>query len=70
MIVAAIGILINGFTAFLFMKDQQHDLNVKGAFLHMAAYSILMPFGKVRQNQIASRAKTATAFVVGTKSRV
>ncbi|MFD1672405.1 cation diffusion facilitator family transporter [Agrilactobacillus yilanensis] len=36
-IVATIGILINGFTAFLFMKDQKEDLNVKGAFLHMAA---------------------------------
>lgn len=41
MIVAAIGILINGFTAFLFMKDQQHDLNVKGAFLHMAADALV-----------------------------
>ncbi|RRK10602.1 cation transporter [Lactiplantibacillus garii] len=36
-IVAAIGILVNGFTAFLFMKGQKHDLNIKGAFLHMAA---------------------------------
>ncbi|MFV0521706.1 MAG: cation diffusion facilitator family transporter [Mangrovibacterium sp.] len=37
MIVAGIGVLINGFTAMLFMKGQQHDLNIKGAFLHMAA---------------------------------
>jgi len=36
-IVAAIGVVINGFTAFLFMKGQKHDLNIKGAFLHMAA---------------------------------
>lgn len=36
-IVAAIGIVINGFTAFLFVKGQKHDLNIKGAFLHMAA---------------------------------
>ncbi|ETY73080.1 cation diffusion facilitator family transporter [Lactiplantibacillus fabifermentans] len=36
-IVAAVGIVINGFTAFLFMKGQKHDLNIKGAFLHMAA---------------------------------
>ncbi|AVK63891.1 cation transporter [Lactobacillus sp. CBA3606] len=36
-IVAAIGIVVNGFTALLFMKGQQHDLNIKGAFLHMAA---------------------------------
>jgi cobalt-zinc-cadmium efflux system protein len=35
--VAGIGILINGFTALLFMKGQKEDLNIKGAFLHMAA---------------------------------
>ncbi|WP_158799516.1 cation diffusion facilitator family transporter [Pedobacter sp. L105] len=35
--VAGIGILVNGFTAFLFMKGQKEDLNVKGAFYHMAA---------------------------------
>ena len=37
MIVAAIGFVINTATALLFMKDQKHDLNIKGAFLHMAA---------------------------------
>lgn len=37
MIVAAIGIVINGITALLFMKGQKEDLNIKGAFLHMAA---------------------------------
>jgi len=35
--VALCGILINGATALLFMRDHEHDLNVKGAFLHMAA---------------------------------
>lgn len=40
-VVALIGILINGFTAYLFMKDQHHDLNVKGAFLHMAADTLV-----------------------------
>ena len=35
MAVAAIGILINGATALLFMAGRKHDLNVKGAFLHM-----------------------------------
>lgn len=35
--VAALGIFINGFTAWLFMKGQKEDLNIKGAFLHMAA---------------------------------
>lgn len=37
MIVAGIGVLINAFTALLFMKGQKNDLNIKGAFLHMAA---------------------------------
>lgn len=37
MIVAGIGILINAATALLFMKGQKEDLNIKGAFLHMAA---------------------------------
>lgn len=36
MIVAAIGIVINFGTALLFMKDQ-HDLNARGAYLHMMA---------------------------------
>ncbi|WP_309646653.1 cation diffusion facilitator family transporter [Phenylobacterium sp.] len=36
MIVAAIGVLINTATALMFMKGHE-DLNVRGAFLHMAA---------------------------------
>ncbi|MFV0483946.1 MAG: cation diffusion facilitator family transporter [Bacteroidales bacterium] len=36
-IVAAIGIVINTATALMFMKGQKDDLNVRGAFLHMAA---------------------------------
>lgn len=36
-VVAAIGVLINTSTALLFMKGSKHDLNIKGAFLHMAA---------------------------------
>ncbi len=36
MIVAGIGIIINVGTALLFMKDQ-HDLNARGAYLHMMA---------------------------------
>ncbi|MDO9338257.1 MAG: cation diffusion facilitator family transporter [Caulobacter sp.] len=35
-IVAAIGVVINTATALMFMRGQE-DLNVKGAFLHMAA---------------------------------
>ncbi len=37
MIVAAIGILINGMTAMLFARGREHDINIRGAFLHMAA---------------------------------
>src|SRR6056297_1893433 len=37
MIVAGVGIVINTATALLFMKGQKDDLNIKGAFLHMAA---------------------------------
>lgn len=35
--VAAAGIAINGATALMFMRGRKHDLNIKGAFLHMAA---------------------------------
>lgn len=37
MIVAGIGFLVNGGTAALFMSSRRHDLNARGAFLHMAA---------------------------------
>jgi cobalt-zinc-cadmium efflux system protein len=37
MVVASIGILINGLTAWMFMAGSKSDLNVRGAFLHMAA---------------------------------
>ncbi len=36
-IVASIGVIINGSTALLFASGQKHDLNIRGAFLHMAA---------------------------------
>ncbi|MFA7381896.1 MAG: cation diffusion facilitator family transporter [Desulfurivibrionaceae bacterium] len=36
-VVAAIGVLINTATALLFMAGRKSDLNIKGAFLHMAA---------------------------------
>jgi cobalt-zinc-cadmium efflux system protein len=44
-IVALIGILINGGTALLFSKGQ-HDLNIKSAFLHLA-YDALISLGVV-----------------------
>ena len=34
---AAVGIVINGLTALLLLKGQRNDINVRGAFLHMAA---------------------------------
>lgn len=37
MIVAGIGIAINGITALMFMSGRKNDLNIRGAFLHMAA---------------------------------
>ena len=37
MVVAGIGILINGATALLFMKGSKGDVNIRGAFIHMAA---------------------------------
>jgi cobalt-zinc-cadmium efflux system protein len=37
MIVATIGILINGATAWLFASGRKGDLNIRGAFLHMVA---------------------------------
>ncbi|MBX9650254.1 MAG: cation diffusion facilitator family transporter [Xanthobacteraceae bacterium] len=36
MVVAAIGIFVNGATALLFAAGRKGDLNVRGAFLHMA----------------------------------
>lgn len=39
--VAGVGVLINAFTAFLFMKDKEKDLNIKGAYLHMAADALV-----------------------------
>ena len=36
MITAAIGVAINAATALLFMRGGKEDLNVRGAFLHMA----------------------------------
>lgn len=37
MIVAAIGIVINTATALMFMRGRKHDINIRGAYLHMAA---------------------------------
>ncbi|WP_455638893.1 cation diffusion facilitator family transporter [Parabacteroides sp.] len=39
--VAGVGVVINAVTAWLFMKDKDKDLNVKGAYLHMAADALV-----------------------------
>ncbi|MBN3758807.1 cation transporter [Paraburkholderia sp. Tr-20389] len=36
-IVACVGMVVNGFSAWLFMRGQEDDLNIRGAFLHMLA---------------------------------
>ena len=38
---AGVGILINGLTAMLLMHGQKSDLNVRGAFLHMLADTLV-----------------------------
>lgn len=35
--VAMLGIVVNGATAMMFMRGRKNDLNVRGAFLHMAS---------------------------------
>lgn len=40
-LVAGVGIVINGITAWLFMRHKNTDLNVKGAYLHMAADALV-----------------------------
>ena len=37
MLVTGVGIIVNGATALLFHGGSQHDLNIRGAFMHMAA---------------------------------
>ncbi len=41
MVVAAIGVVINALTAWLFMSGSKGDLNIRGAFLHMAADTLV-----------------------------
>ena len=39
--VAGVGIVINTITALMFMRGRKHDLNIRGAFLHMAADALV-----------------------------
>lgn len=41
MVVAAVGIFVNGFTALLFMSGRKHDLNLRGAFMHMLSDALV-----------------------------
>lgn len=41
MVVAGIGIVVNTATALLFMRGRDRDLNIRGAFLHMAADALV-----------------------------
>jgi cobalt-zinc-cadmium efflux system protein len=39
--IASAGIIINGITAWLFMKDQRHDLNIRSAFIHFVGDALV-----------------------------
>ena len=39
--VAGVGIVVNTATALLFLRGREHDLNIQGAFLHMAADALV-----------------------------
>ncbi len=41
MVVAGVGILINALTAALFLRGSKSDLNIRGAFIHMAADALV-----------------------------
>jgi cobalt-zinc-cadmium efflux system protein len=41
MVVAGIGIVVNTATALLFVRGSKSDLNIRGAFLHMAADALV-----------------------------
>ncbi len=36
-LVAAVGVVVNGVTAMMFLSGRKHDVNLRGAFLHMAS---------------------------------
>jgi cobalt-zinc-cadmium efflux system protein len=40
-IVATIAIVVNGFTAWLFLKGKKHDLNIRSAFVHFIADALV-----------------------------
>ena len=40
-IIASVGIFVNGLTAWMFMRSRKHDLNIKSAFLHFVADALV-----------------------------
>ena len=40
-VVAGIGVVINAATALMFMSGRKHDLNIRGAYLHMVADALV-----------------------------
>jgi len=40
-IISSAGIIINGLTAWLFMKGKKHDLNIRSAFVHFLADTLV-----------------------------
>ncbi|AGU49112.1 cation efflux protein [Variovorax paradoxus B4] len=78
MLVAGVGIVVNTITALLFMRGREGDLNIRGAFLHMAADalvsagvvvagSLTLWFGWTWLDPVASLV-IAAVIVVGTAS--
>ena len=78
MVVALAGVAVNGITAWLFMSGRQGDLNIRAAFMHMAADAslalgvavaggIIMATGWVRIDPAVSLAISAV-IVIGTWS--
>ncbi len=39
--IAGFGIIVNGVTSLLFLREQKNDLNIKGAYLHMLADTLV-----------------------------
>jgi cobalt-zinc-cadmium efflux system protein len=40
-VIAAVGILVNAFTAILFLKDKDRDINIKSAYLHLMSDALV-----------------------------
>jgi cobalt-zinc-cadmium efflux system protein len=40
-VIAAIGIIVNGVSAFMFFRDKEKDINIKAAFLHLASDALV-----------------------------